>query len=104
VANGTVVTPGSLVPWLTEAMIERAVFGPGNRVECSVTARLFTGATRRAVEVRDRYCRDGSDEPAEVCDVDHILPYGLGGPTTQENGEMACRFHNLLRNRRREPP
>jgi len=29
------------------------VFGPGNRVEISHTARLFTGATRRAIELRD---------------------------------------------------
>src|SRR5437868_7005125 len=56
-ANGTVVTPGSLLPWLGEAWVERVVFdGPDRVKNIGVRRRLFTGATRRAVEVRDREC------------------------------------------------
>src|SRR5207302_5577196 len=52
-ANGMVVTPGSLVPYLSEAWLERIVFDTPSRVmDVGVTRRLFTGATRRAVEVR----------------------------------------------------
>ena len=54
--DGTVVTPGTLLPWLDRADLERAVFAPGRRVEISPRARLFAGATRRAIEVRDREC------------------------------------------------
>ncbi|HWF23624.1 MAG TPA: DUF222 domain-containing protein, partial [Acidimicrobiales bacterium] len=54
--NGTVLPPGALIPLLDEAYFERAVFSPGNRVEVSETARLFTGATKRAIELRDRTC------------------------------------------------
>jgi Domain of unknown function (DUF222)/HNH endonuclease len=103
-AQGMALTPGSLVPWLEEAQIERAVFRPVGRVEIGASARLFTGATRRAIELRDRRCTHPyCDRPAYVCEVDHIVPYALGGPTTQENGRLLCGFHNRLRNARPPP-
>jgi hypothetical protein len=103
-AQGTVVTPGSLIPWLDRADIERAVFGPGRRVEVGATTRLFTGATRRAIEVRDRQCTHPYCEGfSSDLQVDHILPFALGGPTTQENGRVLCGFHNRLRNQRPPP-
>src|SRR5207302_10679764 len=56
-ASGVAVTPGSLLPYLDEAWIERVVFGSPSRViDMGVRRRLFTGATRRAVQVRDREC------------------------------------------------
>jgi len=98
-ANGTVVAPGSLLRHLDAAVIERAVFTPANRVEVSVTARLFSGATRRAIELRDRRCVHPSCEVSlEYCQVDHIVPFSLGGATTQENGRLLCPAHNRMRN------
>ena len=80
------------------------MFGPEGRVEVSATARLFTGATRRAIELRDRECTHPyCDKPACDCDVDHILPFAAGGLTTQENGRVRCPFHNRLRNQRPPP-
>ena len=103
-AQGMAVTPGSLLPWLDAALLERAVFGPDRRVEVSATARLFTGATRRAIELRDRECTHPyCDKPACDCDVDHILPYAAGGLTIQDNGRVLCPFHNRLRNQRPPP-
>jgi hypothetical protein len=101
-ANGTVVTPGSLVPYLAEAEIERVVFdGPRRVIDVGVRRRLFRGATRRAVRVRDRECfHPFCDVPAEECEVDHVQPYEAGGPTTQANGRPACGFHNRTRHRR----
>ena len=96
-AAGTVLAPGALIPWLDQAYIERAVFGPDDRVEVSEQARLFTGATRRAVQLRDRFCDDKTcDIPADECQVDHIIPYSQGGPTTQTNGRVGCAYHNRL--------
>ena len=105
-ANGTVVTPGSLVPYLDRAWIERIVFdSPSRVIDVGVARRLFSGATRRAVEVRDRGCyHPYCDQPAEGCQVDHIQPWSQGGPTTQANGRLACGFHNRRRHRRRGPP
>ena len=103
-AQGTVVAPGALLPWIDQAMVERAVFGPDRRVEVGCTTRLFRGATRRAIELRDRQCAHPyCDRPAEVCQVDHVVPYAMGGPTTQENGRLLCGFHNRLRNERPPP-
>ncbi|HXW31514.1 MAG TPA: HNH endonuclease signature motif containing protein [Acidimicrobiales bacterium] len=103
-ANGTVIPPGSLMPWLDTAEFERVVFSPPNRVEVSERARLFTGSTRRAIELRDRTCTHPYCEvPAELCQVDHIVPFSEGGLTTQENGRLLCGFHNRLRNQRPPP-
>jgi hypothetical protein len=100
-ANGTVLAPGALVPWLDEALIERAVFSPPNRVEVGRTARLFTGATRRALDISYGECQHAScDRPAGECQGDHVVPYGEGGPTTQDNGEPRCGYHNRLKFRR----
>ena len=96
------VTPGSLLRWLDNAWVERIVFdGPSRVIDVGVRRRMFTGATRRAVQVRDGECFHPTCETtAEGCEVDHIEPYGEGGLTTQANGRAACGFHN----RQRHPP
>ena len=105
-ANGTVVTPGQLAPWISGADVERIVFGPGSRVlDVGRRQRLFRGATRRAVEVRDRHCQGfGCDVPADRCEVDHVELYDAGGLTVQENGRLECPFHHRRRHRRMKPP
>jgi hypothetical protein len=96
-ASGQVVSPGALVPFLDEAIVERAVFGPGARVEMGAHRRLFDGATRRAIELRDRGCvHPYCDKSAPLCQVDHIVPFSAGGLSTQENGRVLCGFHNRL--------
>ena len=100
--NGTVLAPSALDPWMDSAYFERAIFSLGNRVDVSVRSRLFTGGTRRAIELRDRICTHPyCYEPAENCQVDHIETYAAGGPTTQDNGRLLCGFHNRLRNQQR---
>ncbi|MGQ0519776.1 MAG: HNH endonuclease signature motif containing protein [Actinomycetota bacterium] len=103
-ADGTVVTPGSLVDWLDQAWVERVVFGgPSRVVDVGVRRRLFVGATRRAIEVRDRECfHPECDEVAEDCEIDHVEPWAAGGHTTVANGRVGCGFHNRRRHRR--PP
>lgn len=101
-ANGTAVTPGSLLRYLDQAWIERVVFGTPSRViDMGRRKRLFTGALRRAIQVRDRECfHPFCDIPAEDCQVDHVEPYAAGGLTIQDNGRPACDFHNRNRHRR----
>jgi Domain of unknown function (DUF222)/HNH endonuclease len=102
--DGSVVAPGSLLSWLTAATFERIVFAPGKRAECSVRSRFFTGATRRAVEVRDRQCQhEYCDICAAECEMDHIVPWSQGGLTEQGNGQVLCRYHNRLRYERPPP-
>ncbi|HVT42588.1 MAG TPA: DUF222 domain-containing protein [Acidimicrobiales bacterium] len=103
-AEGIVVSPGELVDWLSVADLERAVMEPSGRVEVSPKQRLFTGATRRAIELRDRECSHPfCDEPGTRCQADHITPWAASGETTQENGRLLCGFHNRLRNQRPPP-
>jgi hypothetical protein len=101
-AHGSVVSPRSLLPWLTEAWVERVVFdGPDRVMNVGVRRRLFSGATRRAVEVRDRQCfEELCDVPAEHCEIDHIQPWAEGGLTVEGNGRPACAYHNRRRHRR----
>ena len=102
--QGSVVTPGSLLSWLDAATFERIVFAPGKRAECSVTSRFFTGATRRAIEVRDLQCQhEFCDRRAEECEIDHIVPYSQGGLTEQVNGQALCGPHNRMRYERPPP-
>jgi hypothetical protein len=104
-ADGLVLSPDSLLSWLASAEFERAVFAPGKRVEVSVRSRLFKGATRRAIELRDHHCTHPyCDLSADRCQIDHVIAWERGGPTTQENGRVLCGYHNRLRNQGREPP
>jgi hypothetical protein len=49
------------------------------------------------VRCRDLTCRfPGCDQPAEVCDLDHTVPFPLG-PTHASNLKLLCRYHHLLK-------
>ncbi len=105
-ASGQVVAPEAILPWTGDADLERILFegGPSRVIDVSYK-RAFTGALRRLIEVRDRSCYHRTcDEPASRCQVDHIEPWIVGGITSQENGRLACGYHNRLRHRRRGPP
>ena len=100
--NRTVITPGTAARCLTEADVERVVFdGPSRVIDVGAQRRFFTGATRRAVEVRDRTCyHETCDEPPQRPQIDHIQEASKGGRTTQHNGRLACAFHNRWRSSR----
>ncbi len=94
--NGTVIAPDHIARHLTKADIERVIFAGKSRViDVGTRTRFFTGALRRAIEIRDRHCTfEGCTTPAQACDIDHITPYAQGGPTTQTNGRLRCPPHN----------
>jgi hypothetical protein len=95
-SNGTVVTPGSIFRYAGDAELEVVLFdGPSTVVSVS-HRRTFTGALRRAVQVRDRHCQhtSGCDVPADDCDIDHVVPHAADGPTSQFNGKAECHPHN----------
>ena len=105
-ANGTVITPGSLLRWLDEAWVERVVFdSPSRVIDVGQRRRLFQGATRRGIQVRDQECFDDfCEEPADHAQVDHIQPWAQGGLTVEANGRVGCGYHNRRRHQRRGPP
>ena len=73
-----------------------AIFdGPSKVIDLGVRRRLFTGATRTAVQLRDRVCRGPMCEvPFERCEVDHTVPFSEGGLTEQANGRCLCKHHH----------
>jgi hypothetical protein len=87
---GTVIAPGQVVPPLAQADLERIVFDGPDRVIGVSRRRRFTGALRRAIEVRDRRCQhpSGCDEPADNCDVDHKQPYSDKKPRRRDPPEQ----------------
>ena len=122
VEGGSVVPVSQLLPWLegadivrvrhdpegpltlshamrlreiTVRCLEETLEGAKDRKECNPTDRTFTGATRRAIEIRDQQCSHPyCDRPAKYCQIDHIKPYSQGGLTTQANGRLLCPRHN----------
>jgi len=83
-----------------------AVFDGPDRIEnVGVRRRIFSGATRRAVEVRDRECfHEFCDIPDDGCQIDHVQPWSTGELTVDDNGRTACGYHNRRRHRRTKPP
>jgi len=94
--NRNPITPGTAARYLTGADVERIVFdGPSRVIDVGVRRRFFTGALRRAIEVRDRTCFHPScDEVPERLQIDHIHDASKGGETTQDNGQGGCGYHN----------
>ena len=102
--NGLVLSRLEVARLLTEADVESIVFDDttAQPVTVSSRARFFTGALRRAVEVRDRVCQHPTCRvEAEYCQIDHIIEVTAGGPTTVANGRLLCGVHNRQRPGRR---
>jgi hypothetical protein len=102
---GTVLDPREIIQLLDRAEIERIIFHGRSRViDVGERHRFFTGATRRAVQVRDRECdHDSCHEPVTDADIDHILEYSKDGKTVQANGRVYCKWHHRWRHKHDRP-
>jgi hypothetical protein len=106
-AAGTPIAPGVVADLLgaPDTLIERIVFDGPRRVTDIGHARLFRGALRRALEVRDRRCTHPTcDVPAPRCQADHVTPWSHAGATTLANGQLQCGFHNRWRYQHPDAP
>jgi hypothetical protein len=55
-------------------------------------------ALRDWIRIRDGVCRFiGCPRPAGQCDMDHVLPWELGGPTNASNLAAACEGHHTMK-------
>ena len=106
------VNPREVLRFADDFDIEHVVFGPaGQVIDVGRRTRVFRGALRRAIQVRDLHCRlhRACRVPAARCEVDHIIEFEDGGETTQDNGMLACGPHNRWkhaekRRRQARPP
>ena len=73
-----------------------AVLGSAGEVlDIGRKSRVWPIAIRRAIELRDRTCRYlDCAAPAEHCDIHHKHHWADGGPTSYDNGILACRNHH----------
>ena len=50
---------------------------------------------RNAVSLRDQHCVvDGCDVPAHQCEVHHVVPWAVNGPTDLDNLALLCVRHH----------
>ena len=61
------------------------------------TTRVVPSHLRKAVIQRDKKCRfPGCEQPPQVCQVHHLIPWSQGGATTLGNLALFCRFHHII--------
>lgn len=98
--NGQVVRPADLLPYRGRLDVNAVLFDDRRRAIVGTDRRSFTGLLRRAIEVRDLACThpSGCAVALDRCDVDHVVPHHLHGPTSQDSGRHSCRFHNRIWN------
>ena len=97
VAGGTAVPADVLADLAARGIAElRPVIHPGDAPP--EPHYRPSAALANFVRCRDLTCRfPGCDCPAEFCDLDHTIPYDLGGPTHASNLKALCRKHHLLK-------
>ena len=88
--------PAELVrAYVREAKLQRVAL-PSDLEACEDNYRP-SAALSTYVRLRDLTCRfPGCDAPAEVCDLDHTVPWPYG-PTHASNIKLLCRHHHLLK-------
>ena len=70
----------------------------GDIVDHGITRRRPTASLRRSVEMHHPTCvAKGCRAPATACDIDHIVPYAQGGPTSQTNNAPCCPHDHYVR-------
>jgi hypothetical protein len=92
------VSPTTVRRLACDAMILPAIMGGrGEVLDLGRERRLFTGAVRRAIILRDGGCAfPGCDRPPRWCDVHHYLSWMRGGKTSVCNGILLCTHHHHL--------
>ncbi len=94
--DGTRLSPGAARRMACDSDLTPAVLGGDSAVlDVGRRQRLFTGARRQALILRDRGCAfPGCDRPPEWCDGHHILGFAQGGSTAVDNGVLICGHHH----------
>jgi uncharacterized protein DUF222/HNH endonuclease len=66
-------------------------------IDVGRTKRVIDGGLRKALKIRDGYCRwPGCERPASYCDGHHLVHWVDGGPTDLDNVVLLCRRHHRM--------
>ncbi len=97
ILGGAIIPAALLAELIAAGATIRPVRIPGIDSPAEPSYRPST-ALDEFVRIRDMTCRfPGCDAPAEFCDLDHTVPYGIGGLTHPSNLKCVCRKHHLLK-------
>ncbi len=96
--NGARLLPDAVRRLACSAGIIPAVLGsPSVPINLGKERRLFTGAARRALVLRDGGCAfPGCDRPPKWTEGHHIEHWSQGGRTDLNNGVLLCGFHHRV--------
>ncbi|MFP5020107.1 HNH endonuclease signature motif containing protein [Pseudonocardia phyllosphaerae] len=91
-------TPESLRMLACDAAVVPVVMnGKGEPLDVGRAQRTIPTGMRRAVTARDKGCaHPGCDRPPSWCDIHHIVPWEMNGPTEISNLVMLCKAHHRL--------
>ena len=80
----------------TAGILPAVLGGRGEILDLGRSSRLFTGASRKAIDLRDQECTTrGCHVPAAFCHAHHFRqPWSQGGNTNHNNGKLLCPFHH----------
>ena len=87
--------PGGLASFLRRNELGARLAGPSLPLDVGRSPDI-PAAIRRAVILRDQYCRwaGGCDQPAAACEVHHLTHLADGGPTSAWDCALFCWFHH----------
>ena len=91
---------GTVPPAMVRKLAETAKLRPLDLAALSCPEGRYrpSAALAEYIRCRDLHCRfPGCDRPAEYCDIDHTVPWQLGGPTHPSNLNLRWRSHHLLK-------
>jgi hypothetical protein len=104
--EGVALTPSEVVATAMAGLVRAIIIDPdGNIINHGRAKRLFTGASREAVLLREairdpagvRCGYSGCGVAGRRCQIDHREPAARGGPTDHTNGDPLCGYHNRLK-------
>lgn len=87
----------------TAGIVPAVLGGKSEPLDLGRARRLFSGAQRKALVIRDRQCRaEGCTIPAAWCEAHHAgQPWAHGGRTDLAEGVLLCSWHH---HRAHDPP
>jgi len=95
VMGGGILPAPLLAAKVADTATVRLVIHPGD--SAPEPHYVPSAALARFVRCRDLTCRfPGCDEPADLCDIDHTIPYPVGS-TCASDLKSICRKHHLLK-------
>ena len=97
-SSGEALSAGDIRRLACDADIIPAVLGGASQIlDLGRRSRLFTGATRQALALRDRGCVfPGCNAGPTICEGHHIQPWWNGGRTDLGNAVLLCPHHHRI--------